>query len=76
MDIGNTVLQLQRDPNLMAWRDRGVAIAVTPKGIILRIMIPRPYPWRPMLADIVAIDWQIGTQEQFIKKYAPQGELN
>jgi len=61
---------LGRDPDLMGWRERGVAIHVTPGMVIMRIMVPRPYRWVPAFGDLVAMDWQTGTQAQFVAKYA------
>jgi len=71
MDIGNTLMTLARDPELCAWRERGVAIRIRPSLVIERIFIAKPYPWSPRFADLVATDWQFGTAEQFYKKYRP-----
>jgi hypothetical protein len=73
MDIGNTVAALARDPNLMAWRDCGIAIAVFPNGRVMRVMKDKPYAWQPRTMDLIATDWQIGTLEHFMRKYATEG---
>jgi hypothetical protein len=75
MDIGNTVALLARDPNLMAWREAGTAIAVFPNGVVMRVLRPKPHRWQPTLRDLVAVDWQTGTVDEFYKKYRPDAEV-
>jgi hypothetical protein len=74
MDIANTLMLLMRDPNLCAWRERGIAIAVTPGHVIQRVFVPRPYRWNPSITDLIALDWQTGTPQQFYEKYRPEGQ--
>ena len=71
MDLPNTLQVLARDPELCAWRERGVAIRVRPSLVIERVFVERPYRWAPSFADLIAGDWQLGTPEQFFKKYRP-----
>jgi len=74
MDLPNTLLTLARDPQLVAWRDSGTAIAVTPNLCVIRIFIPKPYRWYPGFADIVASDWQIGSVEKLRQSIQAQLE--
>lgn len=67
MDLPNTVISLARDPNLVAWRPRGIVIRATAGLVLERTMTERPYRWRASFADIIAGDWLIGTTQQFIQ---------
>ena len=71
MDLPNTLQVLARDPELCAWRERGVAIHIRPGLVVERIFIPKPYRWVPSYEDLIATDWQYGTALQFMKKYRP-----
>lgn len=64
----SALMLLARDPDLLAWRDRGVAIAMTPTQVILRVLVRKPYRWVPAFHDLVAMDWQTGTREQLAAK--------
>ena len=64
MDLPNVIIQLERNPALVAWRPRGMFIIVTAGGIILRTGIPKPYRWHPTKTDIIANDWSFGSIEQ------------
>jgi len=67
MDLPNTVMTLARDPNLVAWRPRGIAIRITGGLVMERTMTNRPYKWRPCFADIIAGDWMTGSPQQFVQ---------
>jgi hypothetical protein len=71
MDLPNTVLNLQRNPELVAWRSRGTFVRVTEGGTLEKVGIKHPYRWVPNVRDIIATDWQFGTREQAMK-YAQQ----
>jgi hypothetical protein len=64
MDLPNVIIQLERNPALVAWRPRGIFIAVTAGGIMIRVAREKPYRWIPIKADIIANDWSFGTIEQ------------
>jgi hypothetical protein len=67
MDLPNTLLFLARDPELCAWRPRGIVIRVRPGMVIERVFIPRPYRWVATFEDLIASDWQYGTTEQLTR---------
>lgn len=67
MDLPNTLMLLSRDPELVAWRARGLAIRVTPGHVVERVFVARPYRWQPNFGDLIATDWQYGTVAQFQK---------
>jgi hypothetical protein len=73
MDLPNTLQLLARDPELVAWRARGVVIRLTENQVIQRVFIPRPYRWVPCYGDIIAMDWKAGTVDQLRKSV--QAEL-
>ena len=68
MDLPNTLILLARDPELCAWRDRGVVIHLTAGHVIERVFVKKPYRWNPSFADMIATDWQTGTIDQLQKR--------
>lgn len=64
MDLPNVLIQLERNPALVAWRPRGLFICVTAGGIILRTARAKPYRWIPNKSDIIANDWSFGSLDQ------------
>ena len=72
MDLPNTLQLLARDPELVAWRARGVVIRLTEGLVIKRVFIPRPYRWVPSYGDLIAMDWRAGTVEQLQKSVQAQ----
>ena len=72
MDIANTLQMLARDPELCAWRDRGIVIRIRPGLVIERVFIARPYRWQPNYGDLIAMDWRTGTVEQLQKSLQAQ----
>ncbi len=71
MDLANTLIVIGRDPNLCAWRARGIVIHVRSGLVVERVFVPRPYRWQPSYEDMIANDWEFGTGEQFVKKFGP-----
>jgi len=70
MDLPNTLQLLARDSSIVAWRPTGVVIRLTPRQVMERVFVPRPYRWVPNYGDIIAYDWQSGTVEQLQKSVA------
>ena len=68
MDIVRTLQLLAQDPELCAWRDRGVVIRVRPGLVIERVFVRKPYRWPATYQDLIANDWQTGTVEQLQKR--------
>jgi hypothetical protein len=78
MDLPNALIQLARDTDLVAVRPRGVAIAMTPGQVIIKLGKANPHRWVPFWGDLIANDWFVGTmpqvQKQFAAMQAAQGE--
>jgi hypothetical protein len=64
MDLPNTLQLLARDPDLVAWRNRGVVIRLTESQVMQRVFVPKPYRWVPNYGDVIAMDWKHGTVAQ------------
>ena len=69
MDLPSALQLLARDPNLVAWRGRGVIIRMTEGHVIERVFIPRPHRWAAPYKDLVAMDWMAGTPADLEKFY-------
>lgn len=61
MDLPNTLQLLARDPQLVAWRPRGIVIRLTENQVMQRVFVEKPYRWVPNYGDIIAYDWQSGS---------------
>lgn len=72
MDLPNTLQLLARDPELVAWRARGVVIRLTENQVMQRVFVPRPYRWVPNYGDVIAMDWKAGTVDQLQKSVEAQ----
>lgn len=64
MDLPLTLQSLARNPELCAWRDRGVVIRIRAGLVVERVFVKRPYRWQPVFEDMIASDWQTGTIDQ------------
>lgn len=73
MDLPNTLIAIARDPNVCAWRGRGVAIRVRSGLVVERVFVPVPYRWQPSFEDLIANDWTIGTGQQYVKQFGGEG---
>jgi hypothetical protein len=67
MDLANTLQLLARDPQLVAWRPRGIVIRLTENQVMQRVFVPKPYRWVPNYGDVIAFDWQSGTVDALQK---------
>lgn len=68
MDLPNTLMQLRRNQELVAWREGGPHICVAPGGVMMKVFIDKPYRWIPSFEHIIADDWRIGLREERLKK--------
>ena len=64
MNLPNALMELARNNELLAVRPRGVVVAMSPGLVVMRAGVPRPYPWQPRFADMIADDWIVGTLDK------------
>jgi hypothetical protein len=65
MTIMEVVAALRGAPHLVAARPKGLAIAMSDRGVLIRVAIMRPYRWAPTAHDLQAIDWAVFTREKY-----------
>lgn len=65
MNIIEVTTNLRGAPHLVAARPRGIAIRMNDGGTLIRVAVKKPYRYVPNANDIVAIDWQMFTREQY-----------
>ena len=73
MNLPNALMELARNQELLAVRPRGLALAMSPGLIVMRVGIPKPYPWSPRFADLIADDWIVGTIDKVRRVLEPGG---
>jgi hypothetical protein len=79
MSIGDAVRALAGSPTWIAVRPTGIMLTMTDHQALRHLGRRGPHKWVPKFSDLVALDWQVLTQEQMaemVKKQAAAVKAN